>query len=196
MDLTIRCPECQVELAVPSDAGGRAARCPKCKAKFRVPHFESMLDETVFAWMALRTQISWSLVTRPNRLVRKPQKKNRLDRPPQAALRQQLIPSAFAHRCLPRFPRTPRLGLPMPDSDLQTRWHNRTRRGANEDASLLPYGNTRRLRRRGPPIGSVCSVSIRQGYPWPLAAVCSTASPFVPLCPCLAWGASSKPPFC
>ena len=56
MDLTIECPHCRVKLSVPDRASGRAARCPACHAKFRVPQFESMLDETVAAWLFTEEQ--------------------------------------------------------------------------------------------------------------------------------------------
>ena len=34
MTRTIHCPQCRVELTIPSEAGSKRLRCPKCSTRF------------------------------------------------------------------------------------------------------------------------------------------------------------------
>ena len=52
-EMTIHCPECNQRLTVPVEAEGKMARCAACQHKFPVPKPETMMEETVMAWMDL-----------------------------------------------------------------------------------------------------------------------------------------------
>ncbi|MAE61267.1 MAG: hypothetical protein CMJ49_07905 [Planctomycetaceae bacterium] len=51
--MTVLCGNCNQRLTVPVDAQGKMARCPACDHKFAVPKPDSMLEDTVVAWMDL-----------------------------------------------------------------------------------------------------------------------------------------------
>lgn len=51
MEMTVHCPSCNQELAVPIGASGRKARCPMCSGRFWIPEGKDLMDETVIGWI-------------------------------------------------------------------------------------------------------------------------------------------------